>query len=147
MAISLLDFARNCRRLAKQVFESYAEKPASGEYSRRVHVVAHCLRREEGWTYTEVIDCLNLMPTICEHLGLLSEALPEPTSFYYSFDRYTMRAWWTVLLVSAKQHPHSGHVGLDSTFFGRGHASQYYLKRGDRTIQTLKVTTLMDTSR
>jgi hypothetical protein len=53
-----------------------------------VHVVVHCLRIEEGWTYTEVIDRLRLMPQICELLGLLPEALPDPTTFYYSFDRY-----------------------------------------------------------
>ena len=100
---------------------------------------------EEGWTYTEVIDRLSLMPQICELLGLLPEALPDPTTFYYSFDRYAMRVWRALLRVSAQQHPNSGRVALDSTFFERGHASHYYLKRADRTIKTLKVTTLTDT--
>jgi len=36
--------------------------------------------------------------------------------------------------LSAQQHPNSGRVALDSTFFERGHASHYYLKRADRTI-------------
>ncbi|MWV40211.1 IS5 family transposase [Natrialba sp. INN-245] len=145
MAINLLDFARNCRRLAKQAFGSHAGKPASGGLPRWVHVVVHCLRVEEGWTYPEVIDRLSLMPGICELLGLLPEALPDPTTFWHSFDRYAMRVWRALLRVSAQQHPNSGHVALDSTFFERGHASHYYLKRADRTIKTLKVTTLTDT--
>lgn len=144
MAINLLDFTRNCRRLAKQALGSFAGKPASGGLPRWVHVVVHCLRLEEEWTYTEVIDRLSLMPEIRELLGLLPEALPDPTTFYHSFDRYAMRVWRALLRVSAQQHPTSGHVALDSTFFERGHASYYYLKRADRAIQTIKVTTLTD---
>ena len=144
MGITLLDFAQNCRQLAKQALGSFAGKPASAGLPRWVHVVVHCLRLEEEWTYIEVIDRLALMPDICELLGLLPEALPDPTTFYYSFDRFEMWVWRALLRVSAQQHPNSGHVALDSTFFERGHASHYYLKRADRDIQTLKVTTLTD---
>jgi IS5 family transposase len=56
-----------------------------------------------------------------------------------------MWVWRALLRVSAQQHPQSGHVALDSTFFERGHASSYYLQRSDRTVETLKVTTLTDT--
>jgi hypothetical protein len=39
----------------------------------------------------------------------------------------------------------SGHVALDSTFFERKEASQYYLQRSERAIKTTKATTLTDT--
>ena len=64
---------------------------------------------------------------------------------YKSFDRLKMWVWRALLRVSAQQHPQSGHVALDSTFFERGHASQYYLQRSDRDIQKLKATSLTDT--
>jgi len=38
---------------------------------------------------------------------------------YKSFDRFPMRRWRALLCVSAQQHPQSGHVALDSTFFER----------------------------
>ena len=50
-----------------------------------------------------------------------------------------------MLRISAEQHPQSGHVALDSTFFKCGHASSCYLKRLDRDVQTVKVTTITDT--
>jgi len=39
----------------------------------------------------------------------------------------------------------SGNVALDSTFFERKEASQYYLQRSGRSVKTIKVTTLTDT--
>ena len=60
-------------------------------------------------------------------------------------DRFPMSIWRALLRASAQQHLISGHVALDSTFFERGHASHYYLKRTERSIQTVKVTTLTDT--
>jgi hypothetical protein len=50
-----------------------------------------------------------------------------------------------LLGASAEQHSQSGQVALDSTFFDRGHVSAYYLTRSDRSVETLKVTTLTDT--
>ena len=55
-----------------------------------------------------------------------------------------MWVWRALLLVSAQQHPQSGHAALDSTFFDRRRASSYFRQRAGRTIQTLKVTTLTD---
>jgi len=56
-----------------------------------------------------------------------------------------MYIWRALLRVSAQQHPQSGHVALDSTFFERAHASQYYCQRRGQTIKTVKATTLTDT--
>ena len=56
-----------------------------------------------------------------------------------------MYVWRALLRVSAQQHPQSGHVALDSTFFERNQASQYYQQRRGRTVKTIKATTVTDT--
>jgi len=45
--------------------------------------------------------------------------VPDYSITYKSFDRFPMRRWRALLRVSAQQHPQSGHVALDSTFFER----------------------------
>ena len=145
MAIVLLDFVRNVLRAAKQALGNQAGRPASGGLPRETHIVAHCLRKEEGYTFREVVDRLGLMPELCELLELHPDALPDPTTFYHSLDRYAMYVWRALLRVSAQQLRQSGHVALDSTFFERGQASQDYLQRSGRTVKTIKATTLTDT--
>ena len=85
------------------------------------------------------------MPAVCDRLELNPDAPPDPTAFYHSFDRYAMYIWQALLRISAQQHPQFGHFALDSTFFERNQASQYYLQRCGRTVKTIKATTLTDT--
>jgi len=146
MAIALLDFVQKVRRVAKQALGRHAGKPESGGLPREAHIVAHCIRKEEGHTFTELVDRLGLMPKLCELLGLHQDALPDPTTFYHSLDRYAMYVWRALLRASAQQLRQSGQVALDSTFFERKQASQYYLQRSDRTVKTIKATTLTDTA-
>ena len=68
------------------------------------------------------------MPEICDRLGLHPDAMPHPITFYHSLDRYAMYIWRALLRVSAQQLRQSSHVALDSTFFERNQASQYYLQ-------------------
>jgi IS5 family transposase len=117
-----------------------------GGLPRETHIVAYCIRKEEGHTHTELVDRLSLMPEVCEALGLHSDALPDPSTFCHSFDRYAMYIWRALLRASAQQLRQSGHVALDSTFFERKDASQYYLQRSERTVKTVKATTLTDTA-
>lgn len=145
MAIALLDFVQNVLRVAKQALGNRAGRPASGGLPREAHIVAHCIRKEEGHTFTELVDRLGLMPAVCDLLGLHPDALPHPTTFYHSLDRYAMYVWRALLRASAQQLRQSGHVALDSTFFERKQASQYYLQRSSRTVKTIKATTLTDT--
>ena len=146
MAVVLLDFVRKALHVAKQALGNRSGKPESGGLPRETHIVAHCLRKEEGYTFTELIDRLALMPTVCNLLGLHPDALPDPTTFYHSLDRYAMYVWRELLRASAQQLRHSGHVALDSTFFERKEASQYYLQRSGRRVKTIKATTLTDTA-
>jgi hypothetical protein len=103
MAVTLLDLVEKVLRAAKQALGNQAGRPASGGLPREAHIVAHCIRKEEGHTFTELVDRLGLMPEICERLGLHPEALPDPTTFYHSLDRYAMYVWRALLRVSAQQ--------------------------------------------
>ncbi len=132
MAVALLDLVEKALRVAKQ-----AGKPESGGLPRDAHIVAHCIRKEEDHTFTELVDKLGLMPEVCDRLGIHSEALLDPTTFYYSLDWYAMYIWRALLRVSAQQLHQSGHVALDSTFFERKQASQYYIQRSGRSVKTV----------
>ena len=145
MGVALLDLVETALRVAKQALGNRAGKPDSGGLAREAHVVAHVIRKEEGHSYAELVDRLSLMPDVCDRLGISSDAPPDPTTFYHSFDRYAMHVWRALLRISAQQHPQSGRVALDSTFFDRGHASAYYQTRSNQSVETLKVTTLTDT--
>ena len=145
MAVELLDLVKTALRVAKQALGNRAGKPESGGLPREAHIVAHCIRKEEDYTFTELIDRLGLMPDVCDLLGINPDALPDPTTFYHSLNRYAMYIWRALLRVSAQQLPQSGHVALDSTFFERNQASQYYLHRQNRSVKTIKATTLTDT--
>ena len=145
MAVELLSLVENALRVAKQALGSHAGKPESGGLPRETHVVAHCVRKEEEHSYGELVDRLSLMPDVCERLDLCPDAMPDPTTFCHSFDRYAMYIWRALLRVSAQQLRHSGHAALDSTFFEREQASQYYRQRNGRSVKTIKATTLTDT--
>jgi IS5 family transposase len=144
MEVDLLDFVEQCRRLVKQALGKHAGEPASGGFARWKHVVLHCLRLEDDYSYRETPNRLKYMAEICDALGLDPDDLPDYSTIYKSFDRLKMWVWRALLRVSAQQHPQSGHAALDSTFFDRRRASSYFRQRAGRTIKTLKVTTLTD---
>jgi IS5 family transposase len=143
--VDLLDFMRICKRLAKQALGTDAGKPVEGGLARWKHVVIHCYRLEDDHSYRETENRLQCFSELRDVLELDCSDVPDYSTIYKSFDRFNMPVWRALLRVSAQQHPQSGHVALDSTFFERGYASKYYLQRSDRDIQKLKVTTLTDT--
>ncbi|SDJ96136.1 hypothetical protein SAMN05216226_1131, partial [Halovenus aranensis] len=93
MGVALLDLVETALRVAKQALGNRAGKPDSGGLAREAHIVAHCIRKEEGHTYAELVDRLSLMPAVCDRLGINPDAPPDPTTFYHSFDRYAMYIW------------------------------------------------------
>lgn len=84
------------------------------------------------------------MSDIREVLNLEDGDVPDFNTLNKSFDRFKMWVWRALLRISAQQHPQSGHVALDSTFFDRGNTSAYYLNRSDQTVEILQVTSLTD---
>ena len=143
--VDILDFMRNCKRLGKQALGKHACEPDEGGLARWKHVVIHCYRREEDKSYRETENRLACYSELRQILELDLDDVPDYSTIYKSFDRFKMWVWRALLRVSAQQHPQSGRVALDSTFFDRGHASAYYQTRSDQSVETLKVTTLTDT--
>ncbi|GCF16198.1 hypothetical protein Harman_41330 [Haloarcula mannanilytica] len=144
MEVDILDFVEQCRHLAKQALGKHAGEPASGGFARWIHVVLHCFRLEEDHSFRETPNRLKYMAELRDILELDQDDLSGYTTIYKSFDRLKMWVWRALLRVSAQQHPQSGHIALDSTFFDRRSASSYYRQRSGSTVQTLKVTTVTD---
>ena len=134
-----------CKRLARQALGNQAGEPTFGGLARWKHVVIHCYRLEDGHSYRETENRLRCFSELRDVLELDLDDVPDYSTIYKSFDRFPMGRWRALLRVSAQQHPQSGHVALDSTFFERRQVPSYCLDRSDRTVQTLKVTTLTDT--
>ena len=142
--VDLLDFMRTCKQLVKEALGIDAGESTNG-LARWKHIVIHCYRLEDGHSYRETENRLQCFSELRKILNLDPADVPDYSTIYKAFDRLEMRVWRVLLRVSAEQHPQSGHVALDSTFFERGHASSYYLQRSDQDVQTLKVTTITDT--
>jgi len=53
MGVALLDLVETALRVAKQALGNRAGKPDSGGLAREAHIVAHCIRKEEGHSYAE----------------------------------------------------------------------------------------------
>ena len=144
MEVSLLDFVQECRRLSKQALGKRAGEPASGGFARWKHVVLHCIRIEDDYSYRELVDRVALMETICDELGLDPDNLPNPSTLCKSFDRFEMWVWRQLLRASTQQLPISGHAAIDGTYFERTQPSFHYRRRSGHEIQTLKATVLVD---
>jgi IS5 family transposase len=144
MEIKLLDFVQECKRLAKQALGKRAGEPASGGFARWKHLVLHCIRIEDEYSYRELVDRVALMDAVCEVLELDPDELPKPSTLCKAFDRLKMWVWRQLLRVSAQQLPTSGHGAIDATYFERTQPSFHYRRRSGRTIQTLKATVLVD---
>jgi hypothetical protein len=83
MGVALLDLVETALRVAKQALGNRAGKPDSGGLAREAHIVAQCIRREEGHSYAELVDRLSLMLDVCDQPGIRSDAPPDPTTLYH----------------------------------------------------------------
>jgi IS5 family transposase len=120
--------------------------PTGNGFDGWKHVVLHYLRRHKEESYAGVVDVASEMDRIRLLLQLPIFGFPKPSTLYRSFDRAPMHVWRTLLNRSSKLLERSGHTAVDSTFFERHQASTHYLRRTDRSVETLKVTFLIDTA-
>jgi len=60
MGIALLDLGETALSVAEQALGKRAGKPDSGGLAREAHIVAHCIRKEEGHSYAELVDRVSL---------------------------------------------------------------------------------------
>jgi hypothetical protein len=66
MSVAFLDLVETALRVAKQALGKRAGKPGSGGLAHEANIVAHCIRKEEGHSYAELVDRLSLMPGVCD---------------------------------------------------------------------------------
>lgn len=79
MVVELLDLVGTALRVAKQALGKQARKLDSDRLSRVTHIVAHCIRKEEIYSYVELVYQLNLMVEICYQFGHHPNELLDPT--------------------------------------------------------------------
>lgn len=64
MDVGLLTLVESALYVAKQTFRNRGCQPDLGGLARETHIVAHCIRKEDGHSYAELADRLHLMPYV-----------------------------------------------------------------------------------
>ncbi len=101
MSVALLDPVENALLVANKRWEVMLGSPPDSGSPTRILSSLIYLQKEEI-THAEVIGRLRLTPDVCDLLGIHPEALPDPTTFYHSLDRYAMYVWRALLRLSAR---------------------------------------------
>jgi len=90
MEVDLLGFVEQCRRLFKQPLEKHAGESASGGFTCWKHVVLHCLRLKDDYSYRETPSRLNYMAEIRDVLGFDRDDLLDCSTIYKPPDQLEM---------------------------------------------------------
>ncbi|MFD2373088.1 IS5 family transposase [Haloarchaeobius iranensis] len=120
--------------------------PAGNGVAGWKHAVLHFLRLHMDATLQEVLDWAEEMERVRAALVLERGEFPGPSALCKSFDRAPMRIWRELLRLSSELLDQSGHAAIDATYFDRRQASNHYLKRCEREVQTVQATFLVDTA-
>jgi hypothetical protein len=64
MRVALLHLFETALRVAKQASGKRAGRPDAGRLAREAHIVAHCIRKEEGHSDTELVGRVSLMAAV-----------------------------------------------------------------------------------
>lgn len=97
----------------------------------------------------EEVDRLDPRYLVIRGRGLLNLGryeLPSPSTLCGSFNCGPMSVWQSLLSRSTKLLHCCGKSSINSTFFARHQASPHYFKRVGRSVDTLKITFLIDTA-
>jgi len=97
-------------------------------------------------TLAEVLDWAEETERIRAALVLERGEFIGPSALCKSLDRTPMTVWRELLRLSSELLDQSGHAAIDATYFDRREASSHYLKRCDRTVQTVQATFLVATA-
>lgn len=146
---TLFRFVKQVASLAQKYCDAGLAKvsdPSGYGFDGWKHVVLHYLRVHREATYVEVVDLASEMDRVRRLLGLSRYEFPAPSTLCRSFDRAPMSVWRALFNRSSELLQHSGHAAVDSTYFDRWQASPHYLRRTGRSVETLKITFLVDTA-
>ncbi|WP_128904751.1 hypothetical protein [Halorubrum amylolyticum] len=88
-------------------------------------------------TLQEVLDWAEEMKWVRAALENEHGEFPGPSALCKSFDRTPMHIWRELFQLSSELLDQSGHAAIDATYFDRRQASNHYLKRCKRELQTV----------
>lgn len=149
MTKTLFRFVKQVASLAQKLSAAGLLKisnPRGNGFAGWKHVVLHYLRIHKEESYAGVVDMASEMDRLRIPLQLPLFGFPKSSTLYRSFNRTPMHVWRALLKRSTKLLDRSGHAAIDATFFERHQASTHYLRRTDRSVETLKITFLIDTA-
>jgi IS5 family transposase len=145
----LFRFVKQVASLAKKYSDAgllEVSNPKGNGFDGWKHVVLHYLRVHEEKSYAGIVDLASEMDRVRALLQLPIHEFPDASTLFRSFNRAPMHVWRALLNRSAELLDRSGRGAVDATFFDRNQASSHYLRRIDRSVETLKVTFLIDTA-
>lgn len=139
----VLKFAKAAYGIAKRSsIKPYSSKYSKKTFTQHQHIAALCIKRKKRLKYRELEELLMESPRICEALEL--KEFPDFTTSCKQYAKFERKVLMIMIYLSASLLPRSGKGGIDSTGYDRRHNSKHYVKRCGMTIQSLKVTFLID---
>jgi len=126
--------------------DEVAASEEGGGFADYALVSLHCMQVYFGGSYRNVLDLLIEMPHIPAEIGLEEVNLTDYSTLVKTFDRFQIEIWRVLLRLLAQLHDFSDRSAIDATFFDRENANKHYYQRTNHRVQTLKITTLVDTA-
>lgn len=139
----ILKFARACYGLVKRSsIKPYSSKYSKKTFTQHQHVAILCIKHKKKLKYRELEEMLMESPRVCEELEL--HEFPNFTTSCKQFAKFERKILVILIYLSACLLPRSGRGGIDATGYDRRHNSKHYVKRCKMTIQSMKITFLVD---
>lgn len=150
MTKTLFRFVKQVTSLAQKLTDAALlelSDPAGNGFAGWKHAVLLYQKHHMEASYMEIVDWAEEMDRIRLLLSLPRGSFPHPSTLCKAFKRTSMRVWRQLLRRSAELLPRNGHGAIDATYFDRWQASSHYLRRCDRSVQTIQATFLIDTKK
>jgi len=139
----LIKFARAAYGVAKESsIKPYSSKFSKKTFTQHQHIAILAIKHKKRLKYRELEEMLMESPRICEELEL--REFPDFTTSNKQFKKFERKVLVLLIYLSACLMPRSGKGGIDATCYDRRHNSKHYVKRCKLTIQSMKITFLID---
>ena len=138
----VIKFARAAYTLAKWAIKPYSSKFSKKTFTQAQHVAMLCIKRKKRLKYRELEEFMMESPRVCEEIEL--REFPDFTTSNKQFKRFERKVLIVLIYLTACLLPRSGRGGIDATCYDRRHNSKHYVKRCKLTIQSMKITFLVD---
>ena len=139
----VIKFARAAYGVAKESsIKPYSSKFSKKTFTQHQHLAILCIKHKKKLKYRELEEMLMEAPRISEELEL--HEFQDFTTSNKQFKKFGRKVLIILIYLSACLLPRSGKAGIDATCYDRRHNSKHYVKRCKLTIQSMKITFLID---